>query len=207
MASQEAQEMRTREAAVAAGLVLQETDMLNKEQATTATEERAPPMKKLKGFVAASQSSQAPETKLVSLQPLSKKPGYFKIVDLPDAFPTLPLAATLLRDVTVAEAGSLFFKFVGNNLTEDLVARDLEAYVPMKIQLRQEEVWSSQFQRNKAAIGSQRMLDAGQARYEFMRKACGTGWPDAAKQCWVCPDKESVPFKAPSATYEGDGIT
>ena len=37
------------------------------------------------------------------------------------------------------------------------VVRILEAYVPMKIQIRQEEVWASQFQRNKACIGTQRM--------------------------------------------------
>ena len=69
-------------------------------------------------------------------------PGYFKLVDLPDLFPVLSAsAATLLRDVTVEEAVSLFHKFVGKNLTEDLVIRILEAYVPMKIQIRQEEVW------------------------------------------------------------------
>ena len=33
-----------------------------------------------------------------------------------------------------------------------------------------------------------------------MCKACGT-------QCWVCPGKEFVPFQAPSATYEADGVT
>ena len=64
--------------------------------------------------------------------------------------------------------------------------RILEAYVPMKIQ----EAWASQFQQNKAGVGSQRMrrLGAGQALH--MR---GTGWPDAAKRCWVCPGTESVP--------------
>ena len=116
------------------------------------------------------------------------RPGYFKLVDLPDLFPVLPAsAATLLRDVTVEEAVSLFHKFVGKNLTEDLVVRILEAYVPMKIQIRQEEVWASQFQRNKACIGTQRMhrLDAGHLDYKFMCKACGTGWPEAANQCWV----------------------
>ena len=50
-------------------------------------------------------------------------------------------------------------------------------------------------------------VGCGAGRYEFMCKACGMGWPDAAKQCWVCPGKESVPFKAPSAAYEADGIT
>ena len=40
-----------------------------------------------------------------------------------------------------------------------------------------------------------------------MCKACGTGWPEAANQCWVCPGKEFVPFQAPSATYEADGVT
>ena len=74
------------------------------------------------------------------------------LVDLPDLLPAS--AATLLRDVTVEEAVSLFHKFVGENLTEDLVVRILEAYVPMKIQIRQEEVWASQFQRNKACIGN-----------------------------------------------------
>ena len=89
------------------------------------------------------------------------------------------------------------------------MVRILEAYVPMKIQIRQEEVWASQFQRNKACIGTQQMhrLDAGHSDYKFMCKACGTGWPEAANQCWVCPGKEFVPFQAPSATYEADGVT
>ena len=43
--------------------------------------------------------------------------------------------------------------------------------------------------------------------YKFMCKACGTGWPEAANQCWVCPGKEFVPFQAPSATYKADGVT
>ena len=90
--------------------------------------------------------------KPVSLVLVEGRPGYFKLVDLPDLFPVLPAsAATLLRAV------SLFHKFVGKNLTEDLVIRILEAYVPMKIQIRQEEVWASQFQRNKACIGTQQM--------------------------------------------------
>ena len=244
MASQEAQEVRTREAAVAAGLVLDEpeappsasaTDVMNdlssalerlrvafstptpglgapgpaededKEMSDAVTTERAtPPTKRLKGFVAAQQTT-APVNKPVSLVPVDGRPGYFKLVDLPDLFPVLPAsAATLLRDVTVEEAVSLFHKFVGKNLTEDLVVRILEAYVPMKIQIRQEEVWASQFQRT----GTQRMhrLDAG-SDYKFMCKACGTGWPEAANQCWVCPGKEFVPFQAPSATYEADGVT
>ena len=34
--------------------------------------------------------------------PVDGRPGYFKLVDLPDLFPVLPAsAATLLRDVTV----------------------------------------------------------------------------------------------------------
>ena len=159
--------------------------------------------------MAASQKTTVHVNKPVSLVPVEGRPGYFKLVDLADLFLVLPAsAATLLRDVTVEEAVSLFHKFVGKNLTEDLVIRILEAYVPMKIQIRQEEVWASQFQRNKACIGTQRMhrLDAGHSDYKFMCKACGTGWP-AAKQCWVCPGKEFVPFQAPSATYEADGIT
>ena len=184
MASQEAQEIRTREAAVAAGLVLDEpeappsasaTDVMNdlssalerlrvafstptsglgapgpaeeedKEMGDAdATERATPPTKRLKGFVAASQKTTAPVNKPVSLVPVEGRPGYFKLVDLPDLFPVLPAsAATLLRDVTVEEAVSLFHKFVGKNLTEDLVIRILEAYVPMKIQIRQEEVWGS----------------------------------------------------------------
>ena len=181
MASQEAQEVRTREAAVAAGLVLDEpeappsasaTDVMNdlssalerlrvafstptpglgasgpaededKEMSDAVTTERAtPPTKRLKAFVAASQKTTTPVNKPVSLVPVDGRPGYFKLVDLPDLFPVLPAsAATLLRDVVVEEAVSLFHKFVGK--TEDLVVRILEAYVPMKIQIRQEEVWA-----------------------------------------------------------------
>ena len=161
MASQEAQEIRTREAAVAAGLVLDEPEALPSASATDvmddlssalerlrvafssglgapgpaeeedkdmddadATERATPPTKRLKGFVAASQKTTAPVNKPVSLVPVEGRPGYFKLVDLPDLFPVLPAsAATLLRDVTVEEAVSLFHKFVGKNLTEDLVIR------------------------------------------------------------------------------------
>ena len=240
MASQEAQEVRTRDEPEAPPSA-SATDVMNdlssalerlrvafstptpglgasgpaededKEMSDAVTTERAtPPTKRLKGFVAASQKTTAPVNKPVSLVPVDGRPGYFKLVDLPDLFPVLPAsAATLLRDVTVEEAVSLFHKFVGKNLTEDLVVRILEAYVPMKIQIRQEEVWASQFQRNKACIGTQRMhrLNAGHSDYKFMCKACGTGWPEAANQCWVCPGKEFVPFQAPSATYEADGVT
>ena len=90
---------------------------------------RRRPTKRLKGFVAASQKATSQANK-----PVDGKPGYFKLVDLPDLFPVLPAsAATLLRDITVEEAVSLFHEFVGKNLTEDLVIRILEAYVPMKI--------------------------------------------------------------------------
>ena len=156
MASQEAQEIRTREAAVAAGLVLDEpagppsasaTDVMNDLSSALerlrvafatpssglgasgpaeeedkdmedadATERATPPTKRLKGFVAACQKSTAHVNKPVSLVPVEGRPGYFKLVDLPDLFPVLPAsAATLLRDVTVEEAVSLFHKFVGKN--------------------------------------------------------------------------------------------
>ena len=96
------------------------------------------------------------ETKAITLRPVADKPGYYKFMDLPDAFPLLPgTAATLLRDIAVEEAASLFYNFIGKDLTEDLVMRILEAYVPMKVQLRQEEVWRSQYQRNKAGFGYQ----------------------------------------------------
>ena len=59
--------------------------------------------------MAASQQTTAPVNKPVSLVPVDGRPGYFKLVDLPDLFPVLPAsAATLLRDVTVEEAVSLF---------------------------------------------------------------------------------------------------
>ena len=244
MAAQEAQEMRDREAAVAAGLVLTEpstppegtaadvVDGLSKalelllmldrpesdkgasgpvdegdvDMGEEVPSDKAPPAKKMRGFVAASTIRHLVENQLVTLKPAANKAGYFKVGDLPDAFPFLPAsAAALLWDITVLEMGSLFHKFVGN--TEDLVLRILEAYVPMKIQLRQEEVWRSQFQQNKVGIGAQRMrrLD-GQSDYDCMCKLCGTGWPEAAKQCWVCPGVESVPYQAPSATYESEGI-
>ena len=165
------------------------------ERATPPEEAQTPPTKRLKGFVAASQKATSQANKPVTLVP-----------DLPDLFPVLP-AATLLRDITVEEAVSLFYKFVGKNLTEDLVIRILEAYVPMKIQLRQDEVWASQFQRNKACIGTQRMyrLDAGHSDYKFMRN--GVARNSQAVLGRVCPGKESAPFQAPSATYEADGIT
>ena len=219
MASQEAQEVRTREAAVAAGLVLDEPEAPPSASATDVMNDLSSALERLRvAFSTPTPGLGAPgpaedkdkEMSDAVTTERATRPGYFKLVDLPDLFPVVPAsAATLLRDVTVEEAVSLFHKFVGKNLTEDLVVRILEAYVPMKIQIRQEEVWASQFQRNKACIGTQRMhrLDAGHSDYKFMCKACGTGWPEAANQCWVCPGKEFVPFQAPSATYEADGVT
>ena len=218
MATQEAQEMRDREAAVAAGLVFAEpstppegtaadvVDSLSKalehlqfmldrpksgkgasgpadegdvDLGDAVPSDEAPQAKKMKGFVAASKPSHAVENKLVTLEPVVSKAGYFKVVDLPAGHNG------------AGNGGPL----PGKSLTEDLVLRILEAYVPMKIQLRQEEVWRSQFQQNKVGIGAQRMrrLDAGQADYDRICKSCGPGWPEAAKQCWVCPGLESVP--------------
>ena len=85
------------------------------------------------------------------------------------------------------------------------MVRILEAYVPMKIQIRQEEVWASQFQRNKACIGTQRMhrLDAGHSDYKFMCKACGTGWGKPSSgmgEAWV-PLAPVVPGRRQTATW------
>ena len=80
--------------------------------------DEAPQAKKMKGFVAASKPSHAVENKLVTLEPVVSKAGYFKVVDLPDAFPLLPASAALLRDTTVLEMGALFHKFVGKGLTD-----------------------------------------------------------------------------------------
>ena len=100
------------------------------ERATPPEEAQTPPTKRLKGFVAASQKATSQANKPVTLVPVDGKPGYFKLVDLPDLFPVLPAsAATLLRDITVEEAVSLFYKFVGKNLTEDLVIRILERVI------------------------------------------------------------------------------
>ena len=41
----------------------------------------------------------------------------------------------------------------------------------------------------------------GHSDYKFMCKACGTGWPEAANQCWVCPGKERHTYKADGVTY------
>ena len=143
MAAQEAQEMRDREAAVAAGLVLTEPStprrarqrmclskalerlqfMLDRPESDKGASgpvdegdvdmgdevpsDKAPPAKKMRGFVAASKPSHAVENKLVTLEPVANKAGYFKVMDLPDAFPLLPAsAAALLRDITVLEMGS-----------------------------------------------------------------------------------------------------
>ena len=71
------------------------------ERATPPEEAQTPPTKRLRGFVAASQKTTAHVNKPVSLVPVEGRPGYFKLVDLPDLFPVLPAsAATLLRDVT-----------------------------------------------------------------------------------------------------------
>ena len=84
--------------------------------------EGAPPAKKLKGFVAAAQA-------------VPRDQGHHPAAGGGQAALLPHTAATLLRHITVEEAASLFCKFVGKDLTEHLVMRILEAYVPMKVQL------------------------------------------------------------------------
>ena len=250
LASQEAQEIRTREAAVAAGLVLDEpeappsasaTDVMKDlssalerlrvafatptsglgapgpaeeddkdmedadvtERATPPEEAQTPPTKRLRGFVAASQKTTAHVNKPVSLVPVEGRPGYFKLVDLPDLFPVLPAsAATLLRDVTVEEAVSLFHKFVGKNLTEDLVIRILEAYVPMKIQIRQEEPGPRSSRGTRHALAPSKCTGSMQAipiTSSCARHAARGGlWPSSAGSAQA---RSSSPSRH-SATYE-----
>ena len=158
--------------------------------------------------MAASQKATSQANKPVTLVPVDGKPGYFKLVDLPDLFPVLPAsAATLLRDITVEEAVSLFHKFVGKNLTEDLVIRILEAYVPMKIQLRQEEVWAFAVPEEQGVCRHPAHVQARRRSFRLQVHVQGMRNGVAAKKCWVCPGKEFAPFQAPSATYEADGIT
>ena len=133
------------------------------ERASLLEEAQTPPTKRLRGFVAASQKTTAHVNKPVSLVPVEGRGP-------PRPFPGPSGIGGHVAEGRHGgeEAVSLFHKFVGKNPTEDLVIRILEAYVPMKIQIRQ--VWASQFQRNKACIGTQRMhrLDAGHSDYKFM---------------------------------------
>ena len=57
------------------------------ERATPPEEAQTPPTKRLKGFVAASQKATSQANKPVTLVPVDGKPGYFKLVDLPDLGP------------------------------------------------------------------------------------------------------------------------
>ena len=147
MASQEAQDIRTREAAVAAGLVLDEPEAPPSASATDVLKDLSSALERLrvafatptpglgarggrqghggcgrhgaghatgggadatheetKGFVAASQNATSQANKPVTLVPVDGKPGYFKLVGLPDLFS----AATLLRDITVRRRSPCF---------------------------------------------------------------------------------------------------
>ena len=94
------------------------------------------------------QMGQAPETRLVVLRPVDDKSGYFKLSHLPAS------AATLLRGITAEEVGSLFYKFIGENLTEERVMRILEAYA-MKIRSGRRRCGRPNFSRTRFCPGTE----------------------------------------------------
>ena len=128
------------------------------ERATPLEEAQTPPTNRLKGFVAASQKA----TSQANNGAGGRKTWVLQAGGPPGLVSSPSSVGGHLAERHHGGGGGLPVLQVCWEEPEDLVIRILEVYVPMKIQLRQEEVWASQFQRNKACIGTQRMyrLDA-----------------------------------------------
>ena len=116
-----------------------------------------------------------------------------------------PLSRPAL-EITMEEKGALFFEFKDVDLTESLLIRILEAYISMKLQLRKEEVWKSQYQRNKRGFGGQALFarPEGMVDCDHMCAVCGCGWPPARFAGQARAPSPS-PYQRPCASYKADG--
>ena len=125
----------------------------------------------------------------------------------PDSFPSVPgTFPALLQGTSESELLDLFASWVDVPLTEPGVTRVIEAYIPMKLQARQQEIWKTQFQptHKKSGLGYSNLKErpTGEQPFERMCAKCFTGAPDQAKKCWTCRHETLVPYSAPSASMD-----
>ena len=94
-------------------------------------------------------------------------------------------------------------------LSEAVVRRIIEAYIPMKVQCNQEAVWSMSALRGRSKDG------LGAATLKTRAAECPTirvhvqhmhGWQAGSGQRFLCQKGTKVPYEPPSASYTMEGI-
>lgn len=95
----------------------------------------------------------------------------------------------------------LFSRFMHLPLSEAVVRRIIEAYIPMKVQCNQEAVWSM-----SALRGRSNDFWTRAAGCPTIRVHVQDGWPDRANTCFLCQQGTKVPYEPPSASYTMEAI-
>ena len=117
--------------------------------------------------------------------------AFGKLVAFPDSFPSVPnYLVNMLQSCTETELVDLFSRFMHHPLSEAVVLRILETYMPMKAPCQQEAIWTMSAQKGKstAGLGSAdlRARPLGQQPYTHMCSSCTSGWPERATSCFLC---------------------
>ena len=137
--------------------------------------------------------------------------AFSKLVAFPDSFPCVPnYLVNMLQSCTEPELADLFSKFMHLPLSEAVVRRILEAYIPMKSQCQQEMIWTMGAQRSKSTSGlgmaDLQARPLGHQTYTHMCSSCTSGWPERATSCFMCQKGTRVPFVPPTASFTLDEV-
>lgn len=117
--------------------------------------------------------------------------AFGKLVAFPDSFPSVPnYLVNMLQSCTETELVDLFSRFMHHPLSEAVVRRILETYMPMKAPCQQEAIWTMSAQKGKSTAGfgsaDLRARPLGQQPYTHMCSSCTSGWPERATSCFLC---------------------
>ena len=100
-----------------------------------------------------------PEVQALIHQPVrwrldSENHAFSKLVAFPDSFPCVPnYLVNMLQSCTETELMDLFSRFMHHPLSEAVVRRILETYIPMKASCQQEVTWTMNVQKGTSTAG------------------------------------------------------
>ena len=178
--------------------------------------EQAPQALKAEGSGTAPAGFVRPVTHAPTHQPVRwcldpENHAFSKLVAFPDSFPSVPnYLVNMLQSCTEQELADLFSRFMHLPLSEAVVRRILEAYIPMKAQCQQEAIWTMGAQKTKSTAGlgmaDLKARPLGHQPYTHMCSLCTSGWPDRATSCFIGQKGTRVPFVPPTASYTMDEV-
>ena len=127
--------------------------------------------------------------------------------NLQDSFPAIPgHLAGLLTSCTEKEMVQLFDQFTGYPLSEPVVSRIIEQYIPLRALAMQEKIWTQKYQKatDKSGLTEDRGLHrpAGDMPFHSMCGKCMTPWPDNATRCWTCKHDQAIEYQRPTSIME-----